>query len=138
MSQSVSDWTYLERKDFIRRCQMLGQPCPIYYAEGPDMVSKPLTKPQVEPENSGMFFPDDILGVLHEFTRPCFKYFREFNAYTKIRGYSPLLRMRLDSDDPERVRDLTTSAGTWMRRNTFGTPAKPTPNTWLGLEEISR
>ena len=73
MSQSVSGWTYLERKDFIQRCQSLGQPCPIYYAEGPDMVSKPLTKSptkpltksQAEPENSRMFLPDDILGVLH-------------------------------------------------------------------------
>ena len=110
MSRSVySDMTFLERQDFIRQCQVLGQPCPIRSAEGPDMVEG---LPQVEslPHKaqvtnqslkSEMYFPDDLLGLLREYTRPVFKYIHEFNAYKRIHRHECyLLMIKLNSDYP--------------------------------------
>ena len=55
-----------------------------------------------EAEKSEMFFPDDLRGLLHEFTRPRFKYIHEFNAYKRIHQHEcHLLMIKLNGYDPE-------------------------------------
>jgi hypothetical protein len=49
-------------------------------------------------ENSEMFFPDDLQGLLHEFTRPRFKYIHEFNAYKRTHKDCHLLKTKLEED----------------------------------------
>jgi hypothetical protein len=46
-----------------------------------------------------MYFPDDLLGLLREFTRPIFKYIHEFNAYKRIHRHDcHLLMIKLNSN----------------------------------------
>lgn len=48
-----------------------------------------------------MWFPDDLRGLLRDFTRPVFQYYAEFNAYKQIHGDCHMLQ-KLRSD-PERA-----------------------------------
>jgi hypothetical protein len=62
---------------------------------------------------SEMFFPDDLRGLLREFTRPCFKYIQEYNAYKRTHKNSELLRAKLEEDSlpvVECLRDYLASA----------------------------
>jgi len=121
MSRSVySDMTFLERQNFIRQCQLLGEPCPIRSAEYPDMVEslphKAAAHAEVrEAEKSEMYFPDDLCELLREFTRPVFKYFQEFNAYKRTHHHDcHLLLIKLNSENPgptlECLRDYLAAA----------------------------
>ena len=97
----------MERQTLIRACQLFGTPCPIRSAEYPDMVEslpKAALKAHAEAEKSEMYFPDDLRELLREFTRPVFKYFREYNEYVRIHKKEyHLLKTKLSGEDQEQV-----------------------------------
>lgn len=58
---------------------------------------------KAEDIQSKMYLPDDVLGLLHEFTRPVFKYIHEFNAYKRIHQHDCVLLMDKLSREPDPV-----------------------------------
>jgi hypothetical protein len=41
-----------------------------------------------------MELPDDVLAIVREYSRPCFKYFREYNRMLELCGFQEWIALR--------------------------------------------